>query len=350
MQLLNTTEELKSFPSTQSILLYSDIEIDQSFLDLNIILFRLQDESNVKLAEPYTYSLGYLKETFDKVSMDYKSEPYNNGFKITCTPKQPLNLDSKFCIYISNKLRSNPIQINKVNSQSPSSITVSLKDNDTLNVTSDNNKYVLNILESSSFKFGKNLIKYSINNNDPKQIDARSDSNTIILPNITIQLRDMPYIKGESFEITLSDSTSGVDSDYQYILRTVASKSIKPISALDRSNEISNQAILDFYKKKEANTPVVPDYVLPKYIDTNIFAIKIPEGYRIDLDGIKKQLTIAFNNYLLKSMKLYDPTHKYKVLIHHNSFNNECIFEVLYTDDKTQTDVVVIDNKEDEWI
>ena len=132
--ILNTTAELNSFPISQSIKLSSTELLEEAVFADNIILFRLQSENQlISLSEPYSYNLGYLKETFDRTEMNFKVETSDVGFTISCTPKKLLNLDSTYCLYVSNRLGSKFLNITKSNSKSQSDITVNLKDNFTVN-------------------------------------------------------------------------------------------------------------------------------------------------------------------------------------------------------------------------
>ena len=73
--ILNTTAELNSFPISQSIKLSSTELLEEAVFADNIILFRLQSENQlISLSEPYSYNLGYLKETFDRTEMNFKVE------------------------------------------------------------------------------------------------------------------------------------------------------------------------------------------------------------------------------------------------------------------------------------
>lgn len=335
MQLINTKEELTSFPSSQSIYIYSKDAVEESVLKNNIVLFRLQSESNIKLSEPYSFSLGYLKETFDRSELNFKVEPYEDGYKITCTPQKPLNLDSKYCIYLSNTIKNKAITVDKVVSKSSSTIQANLTDMD-----NGDKSYTLTIKKTSIFKDGKNLISFTVDDKD-YTLDIRTKA-VIKLQYADIVFKDVPYIEGESFSIKVyKSSTTG--EDYQYQIHTVSSSTIKPIDTKLSSTNISNKSILDFYSTLKENKPAIPLNTIPKYIDSNIFSIKIPDGYKLDISdtNLKSQLSVAFNNYLLKNMKLFKDDHKYKVVLFLDDFNNELIFELLYSEN--QVEKLVID-------
>lgn len=337
IKILNQESELQSFPSTQSIFLLSSVELEESNLDTTIVLFRLQTENNsVKLAPPYSYNLGYLKETFDRVELKFNTEVVTEGFKVTCTPTKPLNLDSLYCLYVTDKLSEKIIDVDKTTSKSNSNISVKINAD-----TYYNRTYTLTIDETSNLSNGRNIVKLTLNG-VTQTVDIKS-RNKLYVGDIEITLQDTVYVKDETFTITVTNSQVSLE-DFQYTFKTVASSSITPIEQASSSTKLSNQAILDYYKTLNENKPVEKSLVTPKYLALNVFSIKLPEGYELDLadPSFNTSLQVAFNNYLLGNMGLYDKTKKYKVIVFLDEFENELVFETLYGDE-TQTSALVID-------
>lgn len=337
IKILNTESELNSFPSSQSVYLLSTTELEDTELKKNIILFRLQTENQlISLAEPYSYNLGYLKETFDTIDLNFTSESTPEGFKITCKPTKLLNLDSLFCLYISDTLSNKSLFISKVNSKSNSNITVNLKDN--FNVRSIFN---LKIEETSSIISNRNLVKLTLNG-ITRTVDIRSN-NKVITDNVEVILEDTIYVKGEEFVIEVLPFSKATDELQTYI-KTVNSKSIEPIPKDERSTSITNEDILNFYTTLNKKVVNKNEKSYPKYLDHNIFSVKLPEGYTIDKTSSELKLTInvAFNNYVLESIGLYNKEQKYTVNVLIDDFDNEIIFEINYSEDPLQTDQVVI--------
>lgn len=338
IKILNNESELNSFPSSQSIILLSDTRLEEATFANNIILFRLQSEHNlISLAEPYSYSLGYLKETFDRAELSFKSEETPEGYKITCTPTKKLNLDSRYCLYISSELSNKVISVEKRNSVSASNISVSIKDNFNLRST-----FTLKIEETSYIVSNKNIVRASLDG-VVRTLDVRT-SNKIIFNDLEITLEDTIYAKGEEFIITI-DPYSKVTEDLVTYINTVNSGTINPIPKSEASTKISNASVLEFYSKLSNNKPEVITKSVPKYLDTNIFSIKLPEGYILDTtsNDLKVSVSLAFNNYLLKNLKLYEDNNKYKVIVYVDEFEGEVIFELLYSDDKEQSEKVIVD-------
>lgn len=337
IKILNQESELQSFPSTQSIFLLSSVELEESNLDTTIVLFRLQTENNsVKLAPPYSYNLGYLKETFDRVDLKFKTEVVVEGFKVTCTPSKPLNLDSLYCLYVTDKLSEKIIDVEKTSSKSNSNISVKINAD-----TFYNRTYTLFINETSNLSNDRNIVKLTLNG-VTQTIDIKS-RNKLYVGDIEITLQDTVYVKDESFNITVTNTQVSLE-DFQYTFKTVSSSSITPIKQAESSTKLSNQSILDYYKTLNENKPTEKTVITPKYLALNVFSIKLPEGYVLDITdpGLNSNLQVAFNNYLLSNMGLYDKSKKYKVILFLDEFENELVFEIIYGDE-TQTSTLIID-------
>lgn len=338
IKILNNVDELNLFPSSQSIFLWSDTLLEDTMFIDNIVLFRLQTENQlINLSEPYSYNLGYLRETFDRIPLVFKTEESDGGYKITCTPSKLLNLDSKFLLYISSNLSQKVVNVQKLNSKSSSNISVKLKDN--FNVQSSSS---LKIEDTSYLVGGKNIVKVNFNG-AIQTIDTRTKK-VLLSNNVEITLEDTIYVKGEEFIISIDPHASATE-DVQCIINTVNSQSIKAIEKDQASTKISNLDILNFYNSVSSTKAKVIEKSIPKYLDHNVFSVKIPEGYRIDISNpeFKNQINIAFNNYMLNSLNLYDKNIKYVVTVVIDDFENEIVFIVEYSDDDNQASKVVFD-------
>lgn len=337
IKILNQDSELSSFPSTQSLFLLSSTSIEETKLDSTIILFRLQTENQlINLAEPYSYNLGFLKETFDRVEMSFKVEVVSEGYKIICTPKAPLNLDSLYCLYVTNRLSEKLIDIDKLNSKSSSNVSVKI-----LKEAFINKVYNLKVLETSVLGNSRNLLKVNLDG-VIQTVDIKQKPK-LYVGDIEITLTDTVYVKDEEFNITLTNSPT-INQDFQYTFKTVTSSSITPIEKESSSTSISNAEILSYYQSLNSNGVVQKITVTPKYLATNVFSIKLPEGYLLDSDSpdFISEVSVAFNNYLLSNMELSDNDLKYIVIPFLDDFENEFIFEVIYGED-TQVEKVLID-------
>lgn len=337
IKLLNNETELNSFPSSQSIFLLSSDELEETSFKDNIVLFRLQNENQlISLAEPYSYNLGFLKETFDRVDLNFTTEVVAEGYKITCKPVSLLNLDSTYCLYISSTLSNKYLTVSKLNSKSNSNISVKLKDNFNLRST-----FSLKIEDTSYIVNNKNIVKLTFDGRT-QTIDVRS-KNILLSNNVEITLEDTIYVKDEEFTIVVDPANSATEDLQQYIY-TVNSKSIVPISKEDISTKISNLDVLNFYNTLSTTKPKTIEKGIPKYLNHNVFSVKLPDGYTVDKDNpsFKASINVAFNNYMLQSLNLYKESLKYIVNVYLDEFENEIIFEIIYSEDASQTEKVII--------
>lgn len=337
IKLLNTETELNSFPSSQSIFLLSSEELEETSFKDNIILFRLQSDNQlINLAEPYSYNLGYLKETFDRVELNFTTEIVTEGYKIKCKPVKLLNLDSTYCLYISDMLSSKYLTVSKLNSKSKSNISVKLKDNfnlkSTLSLKIEDTSYIIN---------DKNIVRLTFDGKT-QTLDVRS-KNILLSNNVEITLEDTIYVKDEEFLIEIDPFRSSTENLQHYIY-TVNSSSIAPIPKEEASTKISNLDILNFYNTLNNNKPKTIEKSIPKYLDHNVFSIKLPDGYTIDTSSslLKSSINVAFNNYMLQSLNLYKDELKYIVNVYLDDFENEIIFELNYSEDISQTEKIII--------
>lgn len=340
IKLLNTELELKSFPATQSIKLHSTIKLEETVLKDSIILFRLQTENVlVNLAEPYSYNLGHLKETYDTIPLTFSITKLSDGFEIICTPKQPLPLDSVFNLYIKDDIPSESIVVEKITSKTTSSIVVN-----PVNKIYSSQTVIVKVVTTSSLKDGKNVTTFSIDGTEIS-LNLKSKSK-YIYKDIEISFLDTIYVKDEEFIIGIEVPLLS-DGEYHHYIRTVNSNTITPIETKEASSRLSNKDILDFYKTLSTNTKVTNVITIPKYLSENVFSILLPEDFKLDLSDTSLfigQLTVAFNNYLLKSIDMYDDSLKYKVLLYKDFMEGrEIIFEVIFSEDVTQVDKVVFD-------
>lgn len=337
IKITNSEAELKSFPSSQSIYLLSSEELEPKSFEDNIVLFRLQTENQlINLSEPYSYNLGFIKETFDRVDLNFISTQVNNEYRIECKPKELLNLDSTYCLYINKTLSSKFLTLTKNNSKSSSNINVKLKDN--FNVKSQS---ILKILETSYITGSKNIANLLFDGR-AITLDVRS-KNKILSNNVEVILEDTIYVKDEEFVIDIDPHTEQEENLLTYI-HTVNSKSISPIPKEEAPNRVSNLDIINYYNTLNKTSVVKIDRSIPKYLRSNVFSIKLPEGYKINKSGdFKASVSLVFNNYLLEQLKLYDSSKKYICIISVDDFDNEVIIEVNYTDDPQQVDTVKFD-------
>lgn len=333
IKIKNKQVELDNFPIEQSINLVSDTPVDKSTLHNHIILSRaIPEKGLVNLAEPYSYTLGYIKENFSTVDILFEVD----GLDIKVKPKEPLKLLSDYYLTIADEVYNPSIVVNKSVSKSKSTLSV-----DTL--LQLNTVKTLTILETSNMTGGTNTIKYSINDKSPRELDLKKKV-TDSFEGIVYTFTNTVYVKDEKFIVTLDTNIKERLPSRIIKLKTVSSKSITPVEGVIPSSKIDTQAILNFYKKVEPLTE--NRKALPYYSAPNIFSITLPEDYTLDTTKpLKVTLKEAFNNYLLKQMDLYTPETKYTLYVVQE--DNTLYIEVIYREDGDEA-LLVLDGEDNE--
>ncbi|AND75185.1 hypothetical protein FDH01_gp024 [Acinetobacter phage vB_AbaM_ME3] len=335
IKIINSDKELLSFPITQSISLSLSESIDVNTLQNHIILFRLLPNNNlVSLVEPYSYTLGYIKETFNTVDVTFKLEERSDDFLLTVTPIKPLFLDSEYAIYITRNLVEANSKVVKTVSKSKSTLQTVVTGN-VLDRTIE-----VEVLKTSVISNGSNVVEFKLDGS-PYTLNLAQNT-SVTLNNIKYIFENTVYLIGEKFNVTVDNVGDVRLEDVLYKFKTAPSESIKPISHQTPSTSIDTQAILNFYQQVSTSPTVI---LTPKYINPNLFAITLPDGYKLDKTKCIDVAMIreAFNNYLLSNMGLYDSNHKYSIYLFQEG--NELYVEVIYSD-TNDTPVVIYDENE----
>lgn len=335
IKIINSDKELLSFPITQSISLSLSESIDVNTLQNHIILFRLLPNNNlVSLVEPYSYTLGYIKETFNTADVTFKLEDRSTDFLLTVTPTKPLFLNSEYALYITRNLVEANSKVTKVISKSKSTLQTIVTGN-VLDRTIE-----VEVLKTSVISNGSNVVEFKLDGS-PYTLNLAQNT-SVTLNNIKYVFENTVYIIGEKFNVVVDNVGDVRLEDVLYKFKTAPSESIKTLSHQTPSTSIDTQAILNFYQQSSTSPTVI---LTPKYINPNLFAITLPDGYKLDKTKCIDVAMIreAFNNYLLSNMGLYDNTHKYSIYLFQEG--NELYVEVIYTDDN-EAPVVIYDENE----
>lgn len=336
IKILNSDTELKSFPITQSLKLSSTVELDTTSLNDHIILFRtIPEKGLVSLVEPYSYTVGYIKEKFSTVDLSFTQNKENDTFTIDVKPTKVLSLDSDYILYITkNVIASNSI-ITKTLSKSNSTLKVSVRPPAISQSTQ------VTVKTTSKFVDGNNLTTFLIGS---QEVTLNLKQNKYItIGNVTYLFEDVVYVAGETFKVEIKSGNEESVEDILYKFKTAPSDTIKVINNQTPSSSINTQDILNFYNR--VNTIKESLVVIPKYIAPNIFSVELPDGYSLNTTkGLEVSIREAFNNYLLKDLDLYEQSN-YTLYIYQE--NQELIVEIIYNDDPDTEHVTVLnDNSE----
>lgn len=336
IKILNSDTELKSFPITQTLKLSSTVELDTTSLNDHIILFRtIPEKGLVSLVEPYSYTVGYIKEKFSTVDLSFTQNKENNLFTIDIKPNKVLSLDSDYILYITKNVIANNTVITKTLSKSNSTLRVSV-----LPPALSQSVQVI-VKTTSKFVDGNNLTTFLIGS---QEVTLNLKQNKFItIGNVTYLFEDVVYVAGETFTVEIRNGTEEAVEDVLYKFRTAPSDTIKVINNQEPSSSINTQDILNFYNK--VNTIKESVVIIPKYVAPNTFTIDVPPSYSLNTTKkLEVSIREAFNNYLLKDLELYEQSN-YTLYVYQQ--DQEIIVEVIYNDEP-DTDRVTVLNDDSE--
>lgn len=332
--ILNSEKELQSFPITQSILLKSRTDIELTFLQDYILLFRVVPNSPlISLAPPYSYSIGHIKERFDTIPLVFtKNQNEDGSFKIEVKPKQVLQPDSSYIIYLSKDLAQPTTVVEKVVTKSNSTLKAYASP------PSIERTLVVDVLTTSKLSGNSNVVSFEIDSKD-FTLDLGAKLN-LEYNNVLYTFTNTVYVQGESFNVGINPSSSNnLREDSLYQFKTVASTSIKPIENQQPSQSINTQSILDFYKKVNKTPKSLTSN--PTYVAPNVIEIPIPDGYILDEEKlIDLRISPAFNNHVLNSLGLYTEN-PYDIYVYQDG--SSLIVEAILGEEDTR---VLDDNEE----
>lgn len=332
--ILNTEDEIKSFPLTQSIKLNGVSPFESQQLPSTIYLFRIADGyEHIALGYPRSYNLGLVKEEFNQVELRFELSA--DLLEVTATPKIPLNTASKYLLFISENTSEPFITVEKVVSKSNSSITVVTND---VRPRVSETTLTVNNTSSSSIRInveGETLVSNFLINLKEERLFKYD--------NLDITFNPTLYVDGEQFKITCNTSTK-IDSNLSLVITTANDEDIVPVEIEQVSKKLSNQDVLNFYATSQALTKEVQYHLT--YLDENIFSVSLPSEITkadIDIARTAGDVKVAFNNYLLRRMGLYDDSIKLIVSVVWDEYSNSIVILAEENIDTLATEELIID-------
>ena len=313
--ILNTEQELKSFPLNQSIKIKFSEQVEDSQLASCIALIRNLSETGLfNISETYNQSIGYVREKFDTEEINITTETVSDGYIVSIKPIKPLSPGFTYTLFIDKALSGEFLAVSKPVSNSTSAISVSLSTEATIDLD-------LEILSDPKVTSTTNVIRFVINdkitNTSESAILDLKSVKTFKYKNITISFNSLIYVKGEVFNVLSIPSKTL--SDNLYIELRTALTNIKPIETSEHFSSIGYQDILNYYQEQDTvTTPPTTAKATITYTGMNKFLIHLPDTVtadQLDLANATNEIMEAFNNYMLEVYKLYDPTKTYNVSI-----------------------------------
>lgn len=322
IEIINSEEELKSFPINQSIFLKSINKIEDSFIKTNIVLIRtLKEHGLLNSSDLYNQNIGYIKNEFDVVPMDISEEKLEDYWKITCNPVNPLTPGASYILFIDKNLSEEYAEITKVPEKSKGPSTLLLK-NINLVGAKEEVIYKFKVLSEPLITSTNNIVKFQIYyNNTPLKtviINAKSENKFITFNGIEVEVRDVPYGLGEEFDLVIKPPKTVLDRNYVVEITTAASSSVTPLENVKPSTAISNEMVLNYYKDLNQKTEdkginfnnpnwVDSEYVI-EYLGDSDFILKLNRlsVEDLDLNDLTVREFAAFNRYDLTAINKYN--------------------------------------------
>ena len=309
---LNTKQELQSFPLNQAIKIKFSEQVEDSQLMNCIALIRNISETGLfNISEKYNQSIGYIREKFDVEDVRITVEN-NNGFIVTITPVKHLSPGFDYTLYIDKGLSSVFISVSKPTTMSSSTIEAALTVTDEADLS-------IEIISDPKLTATTNIIKAVLTDNIKQKsetitLDLKTTKTYSVNGNIKITFTSMIYVKGEVFSV-LSIPSKTLEDNLFVQIRTALTANVKPIETEESFTSISNEDILAYYQNKTSQTGKAVSSNIT-YTGLNKFVINLPEGLKaedLDLDAITFETSEAFGLYTLEMYKLYDPLKTYTV-------------------------------------
>lgn len=309
---LNTEQELKSFPLNQSIKIKFSEQVEDSQLASCIALIRNLSETGLfNISETYNQSIGYIREKFDTEDIDITTEVVVDGYIVSIKPVKPLAPGFTYTLFIDKALSGEFLVVSKPVSNSTSTLSVALSTESVIDLD-------VEILSDPKVTSTTNLIRFVITDNvsntsESALLDLKTVK-TFKYKSITITFNSLIYVKGEKFNVISIPSKTL--SDNLYIELRTALTNIKPIETSEHFNSIGYQDVLDYYQNETATTQLENPTIT--YTGLNKFLIHLPPTVtttQLDLQNFSYTISEAFNNYMLQSYFLYDPNKVYNILV-----------------------------------
>lgn len=311
--ILNTKDELLSFPLDQSIYLEFSEAVEDTQLKSCICLIRnLNGQGLFNISDKYNQSIGYVREKFDLEDINIEVISTSPTFKIKVTPLSTLAPGFNYTLFIDKKLSSEFLVVDKIVSKSKSNITVDIKNPSNINHT-------LEIISNPVLTSTSNIIKININSGSQSKTEVLNlkVKKSLVFENVIYNFEDSVYALGEKFEI-LTISPKTLEESLFINIKASLTEDIKAIKDSTDSTRLDYNNILDYYQSKESEIIEEGLKADIEYKGINVFYIKLPNTVKaqdIDIDNLEFKVDQAFDNYLLSTYSLYDTTKSYNYTI-----------------------------------
>ena len=306
IKLLNTKDEMDSFPINHSLSLEFSESVEDSFLSSYIFLVQGMDSpALIHVGDTYNQNIGIVKESFNNVDIQ-TTVTSRDPFVVKVTPIKPLTPGYSYTLLVKGDLPNEFMSITKVVSHSSSNIEL-------LGSDKQNEEAVLIFNEDSDLTTNKHIIDITLNN--VRQTFDIYKKKEIDFQGYKLKFTSNLYLEGESFNILVMDKTS-TTTTYTVSLITSPSKNVKPIDP-SANIKLTEEDIVNFNNGIVPNSEQVNVETTQSitYTGYNSFILSFNKDIveKLDFDNMVKRVREAFGMYTLGSMGLYDTDKDYTV-------------------------------------
>lgn len=331
-QVLNTPEELQSFPVEGTVNVLFNGKPDLSNVDDHIYIVRHDDDMDVNLpnlADTAIREVGTVDvDRYDKIISTVRLVETEVGVSWTAsiTPTEALIPNASYYLILSKYLKPDFYLVEKTSSIGPSSVIVETGGL----ATSSDTVWVITITSDSLLTQGSNTIGFSVTKDGSSYesgitIDLHKDSYTLSEEVELVFDKDVPFLTSEEFTITTNAFTALGETLIQDLNTNINSDIIPPSNGIS-SERLNNADIVKFYEDNGWARRTTGDN--PSTVSTGEISIK-SETHRLDtviidcgveidpstiIDTIFNiDIDYAFGNYMLDNMGYYDKEVQYAI-------------------------------------
>lgn len=306
---LNSAEELKSFPINQVIKIKFEKPVEDSQLKACISLIRNVNQTGLfNISETYNQSIGYIREKFDVEDVLIAGEVVSNSFVVSVKPVKPLSPGFEYTLFVDKSLSAEYIVTEKPVSKSSSTVKVDVSNKNSFDLK-------IEILSEPLITSTNNIVKVLLKDlikdtNKQITLDLKT-KNYFIYEDIKITFNSVVYVLGEVFTI-LGTGYESLSENLFVSIKTSITEDIKPIDPDADYSQITNEDLLNFLKKEEK----VIDNKIELVNNSKVF-VTLGDGLdvsMIDFDRLTFNTREAFGMYTLSSLELYDEKKIYEVI------------------------------------
>ena len=315
--ILNTTNELKSFPLNQTIKISFEQVVEDSQLTNCISLIRLPSDTGLfNISETYNQSIGYIREKFDIEEVSFISQTEtDNSFTVFIKPIKPLSPGFEYLLFIDKKLSTEYLSISKDISKSTSNISITSTSTELVDLT-------IEIISEPYITTASNIVKLIVTDNitsltTPYTLNLKTNR-SFKYKEITFKLSSEVYVAGEKFSL-LSTGYTPLTNNYFVKIKTAITEDIEPINTEESFKSVTNEDILAYYAGLNDSTNTInhSSSVSVTVIGGGKIEVSLANTdfttADLDFSNSEETMSEAFNMYTLTQLGLFDETKKYDV-------------------------------------